>query len=290
MEFFARVDAKKLETQLQYDYFAAYVDFYADKPTGLADARKLAAKYGDYPVDRWRKLFVNVRTQLDEIDGKTPTTMADKEDRTQVQTALAGNEPSMDLKLDGAKATLHFQNLAEVRVNYYRMDIELMFSRNPFVAGSEAGSQFASQFAYVQPNKTDTIKLPADGKEPTLNFDLPKELTSGNLFVEAIGGPVRKSAVYFANALTVQVTENYGQLTIAKASTNKPMAKVYVKVYARMKDGPVAFYKDGYTDLRGRFDYTSLNTDELDRVDRFSILVLSDTDGAVIREASPPKR
>ena len=40
-----------------------------------------------------------------------------------------------------------------------------------------------------------------------------------------------------------------------------------MKVYARMKDGNVRFYKDGYTDLRGCFDYTSLNTNELDFVD-----------------------
>ena len=28
-----------------------------------------------------------------------------------------------------------------------------------------------------------------------------------------------------------------------------------MKVYAQMQDGGVQFYKDGYTDLRGRFDY-----------------------------------
>ena len=63
-----------------------------------------------------------------------------------------------------------------------------------------------------------------------------------------------------------------------------------MKVYARMKDGAVKFYKDGYTDLRGCFDYTSLNTNELDFVDRFSILILSEEHGAVVREARPPKR
>ena len=57
-----------------------------------------------------------------------------------------------------------------------------------------------------------------------------------------------------------------------------------------MKGGAVQFYKDGYTDLRGRFDYTSLSTNELDNVEKFSLLVLSDTDGAVVREADPPKR
>ena len=65
---------------------------------------------------------------------------------------------------------------------------------------------------------------------------------------------------------------------------------MYVKVYAQMKDGRVRFYKDGYTDLRGRFDYASLNTNELDFVDKFALLVLSEEHGAVVREAAPPKR
>jgi hypothetical protein len=54
--------------------------------------------------------------------------------------------------------------------------------------------------------------------------------------------------------------------------------------------GAVRFYKDGYTDLRGKFDYSSLSTNEMDNVEKFSILVLSETDGAVVREADPPKQ
>jgi hypothetical protein len=57
-----------------------------------------------------------------------------------------------------------------------------------------------------------------------------------------------------------------------------------------MKDGTSRFYKDGYTDLRGRFDYTSLSTNDLDNVNKFSILVMSDELGATVREAIPPKR
>jgi hypothetical protein len=57
-----------------------------------------------------------------------------------------------------------------------------------------------------------------------------------------------------------------------------------------MKDGGVQFYRDGYTDLRGRFDYTSLSTNEIDNVDRFAILIMTDSDGAIVREAAPPLR
>jgi hypothetical protein len=68
------------------------------------------------------------------------------------------------------------------------------------------------------------------------------------------------------------------------------MAGVYVKVYARLGDGAVKFHKDGYTDLRGRFDYASVSTPERAPVARFAVLVLSDEHGAQIREAAPPQQ
>ena len=55
-------------------------------------------------------------------------------------------------------------------------------------------------------------------------------------------------------------------------------------------NGKPTFYKDGYTDLRGKFDYASLSTDDLGAVTRFAILILSDQHGAVVKEAKPPRR
>ena len=57
-----------------------------------------------------------------------------------------------------------------------------------------------------------------------------------------------------------------------------------------MRGGAVAFYKDGYTDLRGRLDYATLSTDDLDRVERFALLVVHDQAGATVLEAEPPPR
>lgn len=108
--------------------------------------------------------------------------------------------------------------------------------------------------------------------------------------VEIIGGGQTKSQAYYSNSMAVQVLDNYGQVRVTGADKGKPLAKVYVKVYARWKNGQFKFYKDGYTDQRGRFDYTSLNTNELDFTNRFSLLVLSDEHGAVVKEADPPKR
>ena len=49
-----------------------------------------------------------------------------------------------------------------------------------------------------------------------------------------------------------------------------------MKAFSRNKSGEISFYKDGYTDLRGRFDYASLNSDNLSSVDKFSIFIMSD--------------
>ncbi len=68
------------------------------------------------------------------------------------------------------------------------------------------------------------------------------------------------------------------------------LPKVYVKVYGRDERGTVAFYKDGYTDLRGRFDYATVSNDRLAGVREFSILVLSSEHGAVVKSAHPPQR
>ena len=88
----------------------------------------------------------------------------------------------------------------------------------------------------------------------------------------------------------MQVIDSYGQLKVTAAEGGAPLPAVYVKVFARTSTGEVRFHKDGYTDLRGRFDYVSLSTTDAEPVERFALLVLSEEDGAVIREVTPPQR
>jgi len=286
--FFKSVDPKKLKTVLQYDYFTAYMAFFDDNPVA---ALAITKKYADHGVDRWRKLFAAVSAQLDELAGKDVKIVDDK-DRTQTQTQLAASQPGLELKIVDDKVTLNYQNLTECTVNYYPMDIELLFSRNPFV------QEHGGQFSLIRPNMTAKVALPeiADGKLGKHSFKLPDKYATKNVMVEVVAAGLSKSDAYFANSMSVQLISNYGQVKVANAKTGKSLSKVYVKVYARMKNGQVRFYKDGYTDLRGRFDYTSLNTNELDQVAKFSILVLSEDSkgtkgfGAVVRETAPPKR
>ena len=87
-----------------------------------------------------------------------------------------------------------------------------------------------------------------------------------------------------------KLLESAGQLTVAAKGSAQGLPKVYVKVFARLPGGQVRFHKDGYTDLRGRFDYASLSDDPNANAERFALLVLDEARGAVIREVAPPAR
>ena len=208
--------------------------------------------------------------------------MADEESREQKMDQLAATEPSMDLKVEAKQIKLGYENLKACTVNYYPMDIELLFSRNPFIQDQSA------QFSLIRPVLSQSIELDADKKEHAI--PLPDRFKSSNVMIEVVAGGLRKSQAYYANAMRALVVENYGQVKVTHQDTGKPLSKVYVKVYGKLSSGEVKFFKDGYTDFRGRFDYVSLNTNELDRTEKLALLILSAEHGAMIREARPPKR
>ena len=79
------------------------------------------------------------------------------------------------------------------------MDVELLFSRNPFV------QKQSSQFTFIQPKKIETIKFPEGRTE--FEFDLPKEFHSANVMVELVSGGTRKAKAFYANSLMVQAIE-----------------------------------------------------------------------------------
>jgi hypothetical protein len=273
----AQVKPEGLAAKLQRDYLEAYVSFSTER---LDRARARAAEYASYPVDRWRELFQGVRSQLDEIDGK-PAPAGESSERDAAADRLAATEPALELEVEAGEVRLRYQNLAECRVSFYLMDIELLFSRNPFVG------EYSGQFSAIQPNAVEVVKL--DAAKAVHAFPLPERFRTANVLVEAAGAGAREAKVRFSSAMAVQMIEPRAQLRVTEAASGKALAAAYVKVYARMEDGSVRFYKDGYTDLRGRFDYGSLSTDELDHVARFAILVLAPEHGALVREAAPPK-
>ena len=68
--------------------------------------------------------------------------VADADDRNQQQGHSPPRSRGSSSRSTTRRCNLTWQNLTAVRVNYYLMDVELLFSRNPFVQPS--GGQFAT--------------------------------------------------------------------------------------------------------------------------------------------------
>ena len=153
----------------------------------------------------WKKKFAEMASQLDEIEGKAPAKAPD-DDRDATQDRLAAKEPAMNVRIENKTVALNYRNLSEVTVNYYPMDLEFLFSANPFV------TQDTSRFRMIRPNKSEKVMLPA-GQE-THVFALPKEYQSANVLVEVTGGGLTKAEAAYANELDVQVSEGFGRLQV----------------------------------------------------------------------------
>ncbi|MEP7122072.1 MAG: hypothetical protein ABJE95_14230 [Byssovorax sp.] len=276
-----RVQPERVTARLQLAYLSAYAACCRGE---LVAARALAAPWIAHPVDRWRVRFAALTAMLDEAEGRgaafTPTA-TDPESRDRTIADLAARQPTLDLVNDHGQLVLQHQSLAACQVRFYRMDIELLFSRQPFVQGDVA------RFSWIDPGATVDVALGASGRTPVA---IPEAMRGANVVVDAVAAGQRRSIAYYAHDLAVEIADNYGQARVLRASTQRPLAAAYVKVYARQTGGAVAFYKDGYTDLRGRFDFATLSTDDLDRVERFALLVVSQEAGATVLEAAPPAR
>jgi hypothetical protein len=275
--FFNQVKPETLPERVQYDYMKAWL---ALRLGDTDTAARIAAANAEYPSLRWRRLFAQVADTLAQMKGGAPG-QAHPDSREQSLDRMADAAQTLELELEGATATVRYQNLKTVTVRYYRMDVELLFSRAPFV------QDFASRFEYVAPSREEKTALPDGGLH---RFTLPEDLSRENLLVGVSSDDIRRSKLYLAGTLAVQAIEQYGQIRVSRNNGGAgPLAKAYVKVYARDRQGRVAFYKDGYTDVRGAFDYATLSTGGLEDVERFALLVLTDDGSSAILEAAPPK-
>jgi hypothetical protein len=274
---FAGVDPAKITEHLQYDYMKAVTALYRGD---VAMARQIATAQAKHPVDRWKERFAELLAQLGEIEGQKPEAVK-PDNREQVQNRLASTEPTLDFKVENKEVKLTYKNVKEITVNYYPMDLEFLFSSSPFA------SQNSARFGVIKPNRSERLQLPED--RGSHSFALPRDYHSSNVLVEVVAAGKTLSHAYYANELDVQISESFGRLQVLHAADHRPLPRTYVKVFAEI-GGESKFYKDGYTDLRGKFDYLSLSTGELDQAARFSILILSDEFGAAVREVKPPRQ
>jgi len=274
----AKIDDKDLHEKVQVDYLRAWV---ALRQLDVKLAKRLAESYQDYPLPRWQARFRALTQAIAEAQGAEIAEL-DTPNRQQDLDQQAERTPSLELKAETGKLWLTAHAVGEVTLNLYPMDIELMFSRKPFLA------EGATDFAVIRPALSQTLKIKANGEPEELT--LPADYAKRNLMVEVVGKGRRAATAWYANQLRVRVIQDYGQIDVRSAKDGKPLPTTYVKVFARGADGREQFWKDGYTDLRGRFDYLSRNDRKPEEAVEFSILVLHPEMGAEIHSATPPAR
>mmetsp|Transcript_39520 Transcript_39520/g.37991 ORF Transcript_39520/g.37991 Transcript_39520/m.37991 type:complete len:83 (-) Transcript_39520:227-475(-) len=81
------------------------------------------------------------------------------------------------------------------------------------------------------------------------------------MVVEINGGGRQLFKTYYSSQLKAQIVESYGEVKVTDLK-GKPLPKVYVKVFAQNRGQSTAaavFFKDGYTDIRGKFEYCQLS-------------------------------
>ncbi len=284
LKWFATLDRSAVAEKLQYDYMGCYAAFYEGNPDA---ASRIAAGYVGHPVSLWRGRFAEVIEHAKEIAGAALVAGGNPDEdaenkREKEHEKIAAGEPVVGLEVEGGEVKVTYRNVSDAVVNYYTMDLEFLFSTKPFLSGD------SGRFSIIKPNHTEKIRLPKD--KGTHAFSLPGQFAAQNVLVEIVAGSSSAAKPYFANTLNVTVVENYGRLEVLEAKSGKPVPRAYIKVYARNAAGKAVFYKDGYTDLRGKFDYASISTNGLDGASRFALLVMSENNGALVREAVPPAR
>lgn len=163
-----------------------------------------------------------------------------------------------------------------VTVKYYTIDAEILFSRAPFLKDN------TTEFSYVKPTHVCEVQMyPSDASEEDFaqfaihKEPLPSQLINKNLVIEVNGEGKQEFKTFYSTDLKIQINEAFGELKVMHGET--ALSKVYCKVFKMSTNGVESFYRDGYTDIRGKFEYlVSSGSTDLKAVSKFAILVQSE--------------
>ena len=128
----------------------------------------------------------------------------------------------------------------------------------------------------IPANETREVALQA----AETSVDLPENFRHGNVLVAAKSGTTRVLRVLDSRALEITRQPEARTLQVFDSGSHLPVPQSYVKVYVETGDGEAVFHKDGYTDLRGKFDYLSHTGSDLGEIRRIAVLISHPEKGA----------
>mmetsp|Transcript_22200 Transcript_22200/g.16599 ORF Transcript_22200/g.16599 Transcript_22200/m.16599 type:complete len:239 (+) Transcript_22200:130-846(+) len=235
----------------------AYYDFFTGASSNFTTARSIVREYEEHPVQQWRLLFLEMLYQLNELDGEEDEDLeldANKMNEAQQKANKKKSvkaEVVLQAELKDNVISVETQNINQVLLKFYLIDVEILFSRAPFLTGS------TSEFSYVKPFSVLEKEVPDSqaGQHRHLDIPIPEELRVKNLVIEVNGAGKQILLSYYSAELKVILIESFGELKVCDKN-DKPVPQVYVKVFAQNHGNSTpVFFKDGYTDMRGKFEY-----------------------------------
>jgi hypothetical protein len=290
-------------------------------------------KYQDYPVERWNKMFKEMQLYVDEINQSlvdavpelAVSTLPDASSETNSNAEEEEGEndgPEVPVTVDfkiGAESVVvvRHRGVHEVMVEYYSIDAEAMFSASPLTfsdqgensesTNSSRDGDASNSYRLVKPNGIDTHTVKrAVATDGLLMIPILPQYLNSNVMVSVRTSPPasnRTWKAYYSQTIVVQTLEQTGTIkVISKKESGRPIRGGYVKVYAEMKQptargSTTAFWKDGYTDLVGRFAYAQVSTGAspssnggggLSDVKRFVVFVDGGGEGCVVKTLPVP--
>jgi len=272
LQIFNSIKIAPEDNQL-YDYMKGFLTVHADA-TGMMSLSELTSKYlksdniGPALREKWRDLenFVGELRDCAEYDGEF-VYESEESRRNRAEVILA-----MD------KLVVKYKNLESLTLKLYKIDIELMFTTAPFTRSNNS-------YRFVEPTKTFNRTVEKVAKINMLPLtDITgsmDDMVGENMIFEVLSAGRCVNGSIYVNQLDLQLSDS--QVRVLRKPEGTPVVKAYVKVYVQTKSNKEGvFFKDGYTDLRGRFDYKTVATNALDSVTRFGILVKTISNGADI--------
>ena len=246
--------------QIQLDYIRAY--FYPE------DSLSISSLYLNYPILSWRKKFTDLyQISIEASAIQSPESLIKVQDH-----------PALSFAVEDSIIYLDFTSLDSCSISLFPIDLEVIFSLNPEL------DQNNLNFSFSKPTQTVKLTLPGNGK---FEYKIDDELSKKNLVVEVEFSGMRKSSIVFASDLKYLVFETQGLIKVMD-SKGKPRPAAYVKAFAKRAGRGNEFYKDGFTDVRGKFDYVSIANSDLKSVEKFLILISDDELGSLVLNGKPP--
>ena len=111
-----------------------------------------------------------------------------------------------------------------------------------------------------------------------------------NVVIEINSDDIQHFKTFYSSELKVHINQQYGELKVYNRETLKALSKVYVKVFCKDSSGKELFFRDGFTDIRGKFEYANASGKCLSNVQNFAILVSHYRYGQLIKEVGVPKK